>query len=200
MAKRSEMVSAAVAAFVFLHAAGASAEKIGTVAAVNSLVEGEPPASPPRALTLGNDLSLDERIISSPVGSGQFLFLDQSSLTVAPNSNIVLDKYVYNPESKTGEFAVDMARGTLRFIGGRISKTSDATINTPAATIGIRGGMAIIEVADNGATRVIHIAGEYSKVTTKSGKPLVIARPGGMAEIPPVPSRQTGSALPARWR
>ena len=64
------------------------------------------------------------------------LFLDQTSLTVSPNSEIVLDKYVYDPEAQTGEIGVSVARGVLRLIGGRITKKTDGVIKTPTATIG----------------------------------------------------------------
>ena len=87
--------SAAAAALLLGSAGGASAERIGAVAAVNSEVIGDPPQADPRDLLLGDDLVLEERIESSPIGTGQFLFLDQTALTVAPNSNIVLDRFAF---------------------------------------------------------------------------------------------------------
>ncbi|MEL6793625.1 MAG: FecR domain-containing protein, partial [Pseudomonadota bacterium] len=169
---------------------------IGTVSALNRNVDGTPPQAETRTLVIGDGLFSDELIESSPIGSGQFLFLDQTTLTIAKNSTIVLDKYVYNPETRTGEFAMSMQRGVLRFVGGRITKNADAVITTPTATIGIRGGMAIIIVDEDGTTRVMHIAGEYTRVTRigddpsltgggGSGSEIVITRGNGLAEVPP---------------
>lgn len=160
-----------------------SANQIGSVAALNSDVDGTPPASVKRLLSIGEGLVQDELIESSPIGSGQFLFLDQTTLTIAKNSSLVLDKYVYNPETKTGEFSMRMSKGVLRFIGGRITKNTDAVVVTPTATIGIRGGMAIITVDPDGTTRAQHIAGEYTRITTSNGEELFISRNNGMAEI-----------------
>ncbi|MFN3259427.1 MAG: FecR domain-containing protein [Pikeienuella sp.] len=177
------LASVASAALLLGSAGGAAAERIGAVAAVNSEVIGEPPAADPRDLILGDDLVLEERIESSPIGTGQFLFLDQTALTVAPNSNIVLDRYIYDPATQTGEMAMSMTRGVLRFVGGRISKTTDAVITTPTATIGIRGGISIIIVEEDGTTRVMHIAGEYTRLTSLTGEEIVISRSNGVAEV-----------------
>ncbi|MEL7466497.1 MAG: FecR domain-containing protein [Pseudomonadota bacterium] len=154
-------------------------ENIGTVSALNQDVEGTPPEAQTRELVIGDDLVSDELIESSPIGSGQFMFLDQTTLTIAKNSTIVLDKYVYNPETRTGEFAMSMQRGVLRFVGGRITKNADAVITTPTATIGIRGGMAIIIVEEDGTTRVMHIAGEYTRVTRIGEDPSLLGGGGG---------------------
>ena len=177
------LASVGAAALLLGSADGAAAERIGAVAAVNSEVIGEPPQADPRDLILGDDLVLEERIESSPIGTGQFLFLDQTALTIAPNSNIVLDRYIYDPATKTGEMAMSMTRGVLRFVGGRISKTTDAVITTPTATIGIRGGISIIIVEEDGTTRVMHIAGEYTRLTSLTGEEIVISRSNGVAEV-----------------
>ena len=118
------------------------------------------------------DLSLD---IATEVS------LDQTSLTVWPNSNIVLDKYLYDPDKKAGEMALSATRGVLRFIGGKISKTQDVTIKTPHAVVAIRGGMAQIVVSSK-RTKVTNIASEYVKLSTQSGA-VTLSRPMAAAEI-----------------
>ena len=40
-----------------------------------------------------------ERIRTTPTGSVQLLFLDRSTLTIAPNSEIVIDDFVYTQET-----------------------------------------------------------------------------------------------------
>jgi len=65
-------------------------------------------------------------------------------LTIGPNSNLVIDDFVYNPNAGGGRFAASLTKGALRFVGGQISHTAGATINTPVASLGIRGGAALI--------------------------------------------------------
>lgn len=181
--------------------ASALAVDIGTVAAVNQEMRGTPPQQAQRVLLLGDEVISNERIETSSDGSGQLLFLDQTTLTVAPNSNLVLDKYVYDPNREAGDVALSITRGTLRFIGGKITKNRSGLVRTPSATIAIRGGMAIITVGADGSLRAIFLAGDSMTVTRfgdanadglddgpketegadgPAGE-LVVTRPGGLA-------------------
>jgi len=161
-------------------AAAKAIRSIGSVAAANEAVIGTPPEQDPRKLKLGLKLFEAERVETSEIGAGQFLFLDQTSLTVWPSSDIVLDKYIYDPDKDTGEMALSATRGVLRFIGGRISKKTDVTVKTPHAVIAIRGGMAQVLVTD-ARTKVTNISGEYVRLYSSAGT-LTLSRPMAQAE------------------
>ena len=161
----------------------ALAKDIGKVAAVNPSMDGTPPTSTIRRLSLGSDVLQNERIETSDDGSGQLLFLDQTSLSIAPRSDLVLDKYVYDPDRQSGEIALTLTKGVLRLIGGRITKRRDGIIRTPTATIGVRGGLALVIVDPDGRTRVCHVAGEYTKVNADAGGEIVLSRPNACAVV-----------------
>ncbi|MBY8974457.1 FecR domain-containing protein [Rhodobacteraceae bacterium NNCM2] len=147
-------------------ASASYAQDIGNVAAVNQDMNGTAPGQQPRLLDLGEGLVQDERIETSSQGSGQLIFLDQTTLTVSANSDITLDTYIFDPNADQGDMALTMTRGAMRFIGGRISKKRRAIVRTPTATIGIRGGLVIIQVAADGSTRVTQLAGESTTVVS----------------------------------
>ena len=180
--KQAFSLSACAAIAAFLAAAPPATAEIGVLAAVNRDMTGARPSEAARPLFIKEQLVSNELIETTTNGGGQVLFLDQTSLTIAPNSSIVLDKYVYDPDANTGEIGITVARGALRLIGGRITKTSEATIKTPSATIGIRGGIGSTNVGADGATRYVHLAGISSTITTAQGF-LTITREGGYAEI-----------------
>src|SRR5215468_6939357 len=110
---------------------------------IASVVDGEPMGLPPggaqRVLRVGIDMNADEKVTTKADDRAHLVFLDGTSLTIGPNSEVMIDKYVYSPEKKTGEMALSVQRGTLRFVGGVISKTSEVKVTTPSASIGIRG-------------------------------------------------------------
>ncbi|MGB0505819.1 MAG: FecR family protein [Pikeienuella sp.] len=164
-----------------LFASTASAE-IGVLAAVNRDIDGARPSEPARPLLIKDKIVENERITSSDIGGGQILFLDQTSLTISPNSDIVLDKYVYDPNNQSGELGITVLKGALRMVGGRITKTKPALIKTPSATIGIRGGMGNTTVNPDGSTTYTHVAGIESTIQTDEQE-LSITRPGGHARI-----------------
>lgn len=161
---------------------GVAHAEIGVFAAANQDLTGARPSEDARVLHLKDKVVANERIASAGDGGGQILFLDQTSLTISPNSDIVLDKYIYDADSGSGELGLTVLKGAMRLVGGRITKKNAAIIKTPTATIGIRGGMGSANVGDDGVTRYMHIAGVSSTIRTGSGE-LTITREGGYAEI-----------------
>jgi hypothetical protein len=133
-----------VAAALALLPSAAFCDTVGAAAAVKPSSTGTPPGGSARTLQVGSDIVAQERIDTTASGSLQVMFLDKSTLTVGPNSNLVIDQFVYNANAGTGQFAANLTKGALRFVGGQISHTNGVTINTPAATIGIRGGSGVI--------------------------------------------------------
>lgn len=124
--------------------APALAQKVGTAAAVKPSSSGTPPGGAMRTLEIGTDIVSRERIRTTGAGSLQVMFIDRTTLTIGPNSDLLIDEFVYRPEAGTGSFTATLAKGALRFVGGQVSHTAGATVTTPVATIGIRGGAAFI--------------------------------------------------------
>lgn len=160
----------------------AQSSEIGVLAAANRDVEGARPSENLRPIFVTDRLVQDELVRSSDVGGGQILFLDQTSLTIAPSSEFVLDRYVYDPDSRTGEIGISLVKGALRLVGGRITKQTPALINTPSGTIGIRGGIGHATVGADNRVNYVHIAGEASEINA-GGQTLTISREGGAAQF-----------------
>jgi hypothetical protein len=107
------------------------AQEVGTAAAVNPESQSTPPGGSTTTLKVGARVVHKERIKTTPQGSVQLLFLDRSTLSIAPNSEIVIDEFVYNPGAGSGHMAVSLAKGALRFVGGQLSHAGQTTV-TPA--------------------------------------------------------------------
>ena len=95
---------------------------------------------------MGAGIVVKERVRTSASGSTQIQFPDQSAINLGANCDMVIDEFVYDPQAKTGTMAATVTRGALRYIGGQISHNSGATIRTPSASLGIRGGMVTLVV------------------------------------------------------
>lgn len=91
-----------------------------------------------RGLKAGDTIFQNQHIRTGRDSAAQLLFRDETALTMGPNSSLVLDKAVYDPEKHTGEISVRAVSGAFRFISGS-SPTGSYSINTPAGTVGIRG-------------------------------------------------------------
>src|SRR5690348_1279011 len=82
--------------------ATAMAQQVGTATAVNPETRSTPPGGSTVVLRVGAHVVHKEHIKTTPTGSVQLLFLDRSTLTIAPNSEIVIDDFVYNPGNGNG--------------------------------------------------------------------------------------------------
>lgn len=135
-----------------LHPALAASDPIGVAAAVNPDAAGTPPQMQKRLIEVGTNMLKDEKVETGPNGQVQLLFNDGSAISIGPNSEMVLDTFVYDPAKGTGQMAVSVAKGTFRFIGGKISKENPVQIKAGSATMGIRGGVAVIQATQNQPT------------------------------------------------
>ncbi len=130
--------------------ARAATERVGVAAAVNPATTGTPPGGADRVVVVGARMVQNERVVTSDKGRTQLLFLDGSALTIGPNSDVVLDEFIYDPKTKIGKLAFSATKGLFRLVGGKISKKTPVLFKTPTAVIGIRGGIGIITVREVG--------------------------------------------------
>jgi hypothetical protein len=79
-------------------------------------------------------------------------FVDQSKLSVGPNSQVRLDKFVYDPNRKAGSVVIQAGKGAYRFATG-VQDSKNYEIKTPYATLGVRGTVLEIVVENSGRPR-----------------------------------------------
>src|SRR6185437_15409546 len=120
--KRAALGIAAVAAALALGAPADAQQRVGVNSAVNPDANGTPPGGVSRRLVIGQSVVFNERITTTEGGQTQLLFLDESAMTVGPNSDLTIDQFVYDPNTGTGKLAMSMTRGVLRYVGGKLSK------------------------------------------------------------------------------
>jgi hypothetical protein len=113
-----------------------------------------------RGLKIGDRVFQEQQIRTGADSATQLLFLDETALTVGPNSHLVLDKAVFDPDKKVGEYSVRALTGAFRFVSGS-SPSGNYTIKTPAGTIGVRGTWFIVRI--DGDT--VHILVRHGGVT-----------------------------------
>ena len=84
-------------------------------------------------------------------------FLDESQIRLTEHSEVVIDEFVYDPDPTKSKMALEFARGTGRFITGKLStiKKKNIRINTPSATIGISGTDFTVTVDELGRSLII---------------------------------------------
>jgi len=92
-------------------------------------------------VTSGMDMLLNDRVQSEAASRLQILLLDETVLTIGPDSDLVIDKFVFDPAAQKGEMTASLVKGALRYISGNIARANpeNVVIKTNTATIGVRG-------------------------------------------------------------
>jgi len=154
-------------------------QRVGVNSAVNEQATGTPPGEAARRLVIGQNVVFQERIATSQIGQTQLLFLDESAMTIGPNSDITIDRFVYDPNTGGGQMAMSATRGVLRFVGGKLSKQENAvSLRTSSATLAIRGGVFMMKLAPGGELDVVFVYGDGLTVTGTTGIAQTVRRPG----------------------
>jgi hypothetical protein len=96
-------IAAVAAALAFAAVTPAMASKIGVASAVKNSVQG----SNNRALSAGSEVFTNERVRTGTDSTAQLLFLDKTSLSIGPQAELTLDKFVYNPNRGSGEVVLN---------------------------------------------------------------------------------------------
>lgn len=144
-----------------------------------------------RVLRVGTSVFRNDVITTGADSSAQLLFRDETSLTLGANAKLVLDRFVYDPNAKSGDIAVSIAQGAFRFVTGSADPSS-YKIGTPVATLGIRG--TIVEGYLNPATGTMVIVvvegsvevtlADGTVVTVVAGQSLTIDGSGNVISGP----------------
>jgi FecR protein len=98
-----------------------------------------------QTLSAGSELRANETVRTGNNGRADLIFLDNTNLTVGPTSEVLLDKFVYDPMGSSGKVVLNVTRGTFRFITGSQASRVYA-IKTPYGTLGVRGTVAEMKV------------------------------------------------------
>ena len=82
-------------------------------------------------------------------GSGAsvgLVFTDGTVFNLSSDSRMVLDNLVYQPGGSRNALNFNIVQGTFSFVAGQIAPTGEMRIDTPVATMGIRGTAGITTV------------------------------------------------------
>jgi hypothetical protein len=95
--------------------------------------------------------------IRTQQGKVGITFEDDTRVQINENSRLIIDDFVYDPKSKAGKLGAKIALGTVRYASGQIAKNSpqNVALNTPTATISVRGTDFTASVDELGQSTII---------------------------------------------
>jgi len=109
-------------------------------------------------ITLEKELPI-EQYDTVKTGNGKvgILFVDDTRVDVTQHSKLIIDEFVFDPNTKKGKLNLSAKLGTIKYASGQIAKTSrqDIIITTPTATIGVRGTDFSMTIDELGSSTII---------------------------------------------
>src|SRR5690606_34679866 len=110
-------------------------------------------------------------------GQLHLLFLDQSAVTLGPDSELVLETFQFDPATRQGQIRLGLNKGLVRVVGGQISKNQPTVVSTPHGKVETQGGITIAET--NGQnTSGTFLFGQRMTATDNNGNTQTVTRPG----------------------
>ena len=130
-------------------------------------------------LEAGDPVFEGDQILTETGASVKLVFLDNTLFSLGEDAQMTLDKMLYNAEEESGEVVLSMLKGMFLFVSGKIAKTdpTDMVVNTPVATIGIRGTIVTGRI-DPDAQQTFEITvidGAIATIPSGSDEPIVMS-------------------------
>src|SRR5215468_4081185 len=107
----------------------------------------------PGAVKIGDPVYLGDVVETGADGRLGVTFEDGTTFTLSSSARMTLNEFVYDPKGKSNSTLFSLTKGTFTFVAGKVAKTGDMKIDTPVATMGIRGTTPHVEIAADGAVR-----------------------------------------------
>ena len=103
-------------------------------------------------LKLRDDIFLNDVVETAGNSSLGITFDDGTTFRLSANATVTVDNYVYEDGGKQNAAIFNIGRGTVAFVAASVAKTGDMKIDTPTATLGIRGTTGLVEVPDDASS------------------------------------------------
>ena len=109
------------------------------------------------AVTKGTVVNTNDKV-ETKNGVVNIRFKDATTVKVTENSTLVIDDFVYDPKNAAGgKLSLKAASGTVRYVSGNIAHNNpnSVKINTPTASIAVRGTDFVMSVDETGKSLVM---------------------------------------------
>lgn len=132
-------------------------------------------------MTVGDRIFQDQSVQTASDSQAKFVFLDLTNMSLGPQSQVKLDKFVYDGEGKAKSVSVTALKGAFRFISGQ-SQHDAYQVTTPQAVIGVRGTTYDVQV-EGLRTIVVLQEGEVNVCVRNSANCRTLNEPGTSVSV-----------------
>ena len=97
-------------------------------------------------LNVGDAVQKGDVVQAGADSSLGLTFIDGTVFGLSANARMVLNEMVYDPQGSSNSSLLSLVQGTITFVAGETAKHGDMRVDTPVATMGIRGTAVLVEI------------------------------------------------------
>src|ERR1700716_761495 len=97
-------------------------------------------------LNNGDDVQKGDVVQAGSNSTLGVTFIDGTVFGLSSNAKMVLNEMVYDPNGSSNSSLISLVAGTISFVAGETAKHGDMKVDTPVATMGIRGTAVLVEI------------------------------------------------------
>ncbi|HLZ09597.1 MAG TPA: FecR domain-containing protein, partial [Chloroflexota bacterium] len=97
-------------------------------------------------LNNGDNVEKGDVVQSASDSTLGITFIDGTVFGLSSNARMVLNEMVYDPNGSNNSSLLSLVAGTITFVAGETAKHGDMKVDTPVATMGIRGTAVLFAV------------------------------------------------------
>jgi hypothetical protein len=107
----------------------------------------------PGPVKVGDPIYRGDVLATGGDGKVGITFTDGTAFDLSSNARMAMTEFVYDPNSTSNSTLLSLTKGTFTFVAGKIATTGDMKVDTPVATMGIRGTTPRVEISDDGTVK-----------------------------------------------
>jgi hypothetical protein len=184
---------------------------IGGIGAIRGDIEITSPNGQTRKGAPGMPVYLNDHVHTRSNARLQVVLADETVFTMGPDSDMVLDEFVYDPNTSVGKITARWTKGVFRFVSGKVARESPSNMKVigPTSTIGIRGTdfqVALDPASGDGFAKLYYGKLEVTEnnsgetIALDSGQMVTYNQAGDTRGPEPLDADPTGSKIEAAGR
>ncbi|MHC4091640.1 MAG: Ig-like domain-containing protein, partial [Planctomycetota bacterium] len=168
------------------------AEPIGQVETLTGTAQATHADGTVVQLGVGDPVFQNDVVQTGPNSNLIIGFNDDTVFSLFGNARMVLNNFVYDPDGASNSMLFNLIQGTFTFVTGQVAPTGSMRVETPVATIGIRGSTHHVAInlldgtvdvstsaSDPGLLEFFHpVTGELFFQSSDTGAVLTFSVPG----------------------
>lgn len=121
-------------------------------------------------------LDTGTRVVTGPTGRLQMVLPDETIFTIGPNSDMIIDEFVWDPATSASATTARLIKGVFRFVTGKVVRkgAENIKVKLPIGDLGFRGTDAECALKPDGSGSIKLFSGKVVLTPANGGTTIAL--------------------------